>query len=382
MEKIIKWFSVISFFLTLGVFMVMTVVLPKSEFSDAENRFLEKLPEASLDNVFSQNKDERYMTKLETYVSDHFALRTSLISVKTRFDMYLGNKLVNGVLLLDDRCVEPVVSQNTDSIDKSIKGINHLADVSQGSVYVMIVPTASGIYNEDIPEYYENANQKTAIDEIYYKLSDKVTTLNIYPKLYSSRDSYIYYKNDHHWTSYGAYLCYNASIRKMGYNPVEYNNYNVIPVNDSFYGTYYSKVLYNNYGPDRIDRFETAGVNVTEVTIQTGTETLSYPDMYFEEYLEKKDKYSYFLSNAMNPIVTIKTDLPTENKLLLIKDSYAQCYVPFLTQHYSEITMVDMRSVFSLDSVVNTDEYDQILFLYNYSSFVEDENLKKLLLVK
>lgn len=382
MEKTMKYISIIVFFLTLGVFMFMTVLLPKSDFSEAENRYLEEFPEISAEAVFNNDKDNRYMSQLEAYVSDHFALRTSLITVKTKTDMLMGRNLTNGVLLLENRYVEPITSFNQDTVDKSINAINHLADVSGKPVFVMLVPTAAGIYSEEIPDYYENIDQKKAIDDIYYSLSDKVTTLNIYPKLYSSRDRYIYYKNDHHWTSYGAYICYNAAIRKMGYTPVEYNNYNVQPMSDKFYGTYYSKALYDGYGADTIDKYSTNGVNVTEVSIKTGSETLIYDTMYFEEYLSKKDKYSYYLNSAMYPVVDIKTDYSEENKILVIKDSYAQCFVPFLTQHYSQITMVDMRSVLLLNSVVDLDQYNQILVLYNYGGFVQDENLKKLQLVR
>lgn len=383
MEKIMKIISVSLFFFTLGFFMITTIILPKSDFSEAENRYLQEFPEVSISEIFNNDKDNRFMSKFDAYISDHFTLRTSLITVKTKTDRLLGKSEVNGVLMLDDKCVELIEGYNSDTVSKSVNAINHLADVSKAQTFVMIVPTSSGIYAGDVPDYYENIDQKSAIDDIYYNLSDKVTTLNVYSKLFSNRKDRIYYKNDHHWTTYGAYLAYNAAIRKMGYTPVELNNYNIEPVSKSFYGTYYSKVLYDGFGADTMERFVTTnGVNVTEVSVNTGKETKTYDSMYFNEYLSKKDKYSYFLDNAMYPLVDIKTDLQTENKLLIIKDSYAQCFVPFLTQHYSQITMVDLRSVLMLNSVVDLNDYDQILVLYNFSSFVSDENLKKLQLVR
>lgn len=382
MEKIMKIISVSLFFFTLGFFMVTMIILPKSDFSESENRYLQEFPEISLSEIFNNDKDNRFMSKFDSYVSDHFTLRASLITVKTNTDRIFGKRIVNGVLMLDDKYVELVGSYDKELVGKSISAINHLAETVDKPTYVMIVPTASGIYSGDISDYYDNIDQKRAIDDIYYNLSDKVTTLNVYSKLYSSRNEKIYYKNDHHWTTYGAYLAYNAAIRKMGYTPVELNSYNIMPVSNSFYGTYYSKALYEGYGSDTIEKFMTNGVNVTEVSVNTGKETHTYDSMYFDEYLSKKDKYSYFLDNAMYPVVNIKTDLEQDNKLLVIKDSYAQCFVPFLTQHYSQITMVDMRSVLMLNSVVDVKEYDQILVLYNFSSFVTDENLKKLQLVR
>ena len=79
------------------------------------------------------------------------------------------------------------------------------------------------------------------------------------------------------------------------------------------------------------------------------------------------------------PVVNIKTDSYNENKLLVIKDSYANAYIPFLCQHYSEITMLDMRYIdVPYDEVINTDDYNQVLFLYNYSTFAQDKNIRKL----
>lgn len=377
-----KIISVGLFFFTLGFFMITTIILPKSDFSEAENRYLKEFPQISLSEIFNNDKDNRFMTKFDAYISDHFPLRTSLITVKTKTDKLFGKQIINGVLMLDDKFVEIITDYNEDTVAKSVDAINHLAEVSKVPTYVMIVPTASGIYAEEIPEYYENIDQKSEIDNIYFNFSDDITTLNVYSKLYSARKDRIYYKNDHHWTSFGAYITYSAAIRKMGYTPVELNNYNIQPVSKNFFGTYFSKALYDSYGGDIIEKYWTNGVNVTEVSINSGNDVKTYDSMYFDEYLNKKDKYSYFLDNAMYPVVNIKTDLADENKLLIIKDSYAQCFVPFLTQHYTEITMVDMRSILLLGAVVDVKDYDQILILYNFSNFVTDENLKKLQLVR
>ena len=100
--------------------------------------------------------------------------------------------------------------------------------------------------------------------------------------------------------------------------------------------------------------------------------------MYFKEFLDKKDKYSTFFGSNQ-PIVTVKTDAPKDTKLLIFKDSYAHCYVPFLAQHYSEITMIDLRYMNEAYSkAINVNDYDQVLFLYNGATFATESNIKKL----
>ncbi len=76
--------------------------------------------------------------------------------------------------------------------------------------------------------------------------------------------------------------------------------------------------------------------------------------------------------------VTIKSG-NEGGKLLVIKDSYAHCYAPFLTEHYSEITLIDLRYIqISYKQLLNPEDYDQVLFLYNASSFISDTDLRKL----
>ena len=48
---------------------------------------------------------------------------------------------------------------------------------------------------------------------------------------------YIYYRTDHHWTSWGAYIAYKAYCETAGITPVEYK---ANRVSDDFKGTLYS----------------------------------------------------------------------------------------------------------------------------------------------
>lgn len=65
--------------------------------------------------------------------------------------------------------------------------------------------------------------------------------------------------------------------------------------------------------------------------------------MYFTDQLKGADKYAVFL-NGNNPVTTIKNpDCKNNKKLLIIKDSFSHCLAPFLSENFSEVTLVDMR---------------------------------------
>ncbi|MCM1023891.1 MAG: DHHW family protein [Prevotella sp.] len=364
------------FFAILITLPVATALLPKKERSETENKTLQKMPEISAKTVYSRS----YMNDLETYVSDHFAGRLGWIKSKTVLETSLGKRERNGIYILKNRLVEKISEPDYESIDKSISAINKFALENDVPVFLMIVPTSAEIYSEELPKNAPNPNQRDVINYVYRSFGKEVTTLDVYPVMETNKFRYVYYRTDHHWTTLGAYLAYAAAGKKMGYTPLPEDRYDIEHASDEFQGTFYSKALYDKVEKDTLDIWRLAGgeaAHEVSVTSRYGEEPQLYGSMYFREYLGVKDKYSAFLgTNA--PIVTVKTG-NDGGKLLIFKDSYAHCYAPFLTEHYSEITLVDLRYIqISYKQLFDPEEYDQVLFLYNASSFMSDTDLRKL----
>ena len=379
MNKISKMMTIVLFFGLLLILPFLTLVSPKEKFSEIENRTLATVPEFSVENV----KNKTYMNGIENFLSDNFMLRPKWIGIKTDVELMSGKNETNGVYILKDKLLEKLEPPNYQDVDKSISAINNFASKVKAPVFVMVAPTATGIYSEELPDNAPKFDQKALINNVYDKLDSKIVTLDAYGALFPTRDEYIYYRNDHHWTTLGAYYAYASTIKKMGFSPILSDQYDIEHASNDFKGTLYSKSLYDGIKADTIDFYHYKnGTNVTSVDVQQGVQTKSYDSMYFRDFLEKKDKYSSFLGTNQ-PLITIKTDSKNKSKLLVIKDSYAHSFVPFLTQHYSEITMVDLRYINeSMDKIVDISKYDQILFLYNASNFATDQNIKKLNYVK
>lgn len=378
MKKRINRISLVTCLVFFGILLAMpiiTAILPKETFSEMENKSLQTMPKISAKSVY----DRSYMNKLETYISDHFAGRTGWIKVKTNLENALGKYEQNGIYILDKRLVEKIDEPDYESIDKTIAAVNTFAEDNNVPVFFMLVPTSAEIYADEIPENAPNINQKELIGYVYGNLKP-VNTIDVYGTMASNREKYIYYRTDHHWTTKGAYCAYAAAGKKMGYIAEPEGAYDIEHAAADFRGTFYSKVLYDGIEPDTMDYYHLVnGSRVKEVlvTSEYGKDPVSYDSMYFREYLNVKDKYSSFLGTNQ-PIVTIKTD-SDGGKLLIFKDSYAHCYAPFLTENYSEITLLDMRYIkMSYRELVNVDDYDQVLFLYNASSFATDTNLRQL----
>jgi len=365
------------------VFLAILIILPlatlfshKEYFSETENRKLAEFPKFSMKTIM----DKSFMNGFETYISDHFINRLGWIETKTSIELALGKKELNGIYIADDRLMEKLPDIDYTAIDKSVDAINKFSENnSDVPVYCLLAPTSAGIYMDELPKNAPQEDQKALIDYVYGNLNDNITAIDVYNILYTMRDEYIYYRNDHHWTSLGAYYAYNATIQKLGFSPIVYDKYDIEHASDSFKGTFYSTSLYDKVKADTIDIYRyDEGANVTDYIVNDGKSETEYDSIYFRDYLTQKDKYSTYLG-PNQPLVTIKTDVHNDKKLLVIKDSYAHCFAPFLTQHYSEITLIDLRYIgVSAEDVVNISDYSQVLVLYNASTFSTDDNVKKL----
>src|SRR5699024_3125786 len=104
-------------------------------------------------------------------------------------------------------------------------------------------------------------------------------------------------------------------------------------------GTFDSKAQIYNQTPDELFVYENdVNTNVKEAIYDKETTN----SIFNANYLQGKDKYSYFL-NGNNSKVVVKTKVDNGKKLLVIKDSYAHIMSQFLCENYSEVHFLDPR---------------------------------------
>ncbi len=374
MKKIQRRITSLLFLVTIIILPLITLFSKKEKFSELENRSLKRRPGFSFSGWF----DKSFMNDFESYASDHFVGRLKLIKTKINTELLLGKHEINGIYVTDQRLIEKIPHPDYAKIDVSTEAINKFASSVNVPVYTMIAPTSAGIYSESLPENAPQLSQRELISHINSKFDKSISVIDVYDFLYAMKDDYIYYRTDHHWTSLGAYCAYSVAIQKLGFNSIAFSKFNIEHASSEFYGTYFSKTLYDKIRPDTIDIYTyNEGSSVVSCIENNGISSKKYNDIYFREYLEKKDKYSMYLGTNISE-VKIKTNLESDKKILIFKDSYANSFIPFLTQHYNEIEVLDMRYINNYRDYVNPDDYSQVLFLYNSTTFCEDDNIKKL----
>ena len=360
------------FAVLLIVLPALTLFLPKKTFSENENRYLQEFPVPTLKTL----EDKSFMSAFEKFFSDHFVLREKWIQLKNQMEIIPNKKEINGVYLTEKRLIEHQ-ELNEDIIKQNTEAINSFAEKYKKPTFLMIVPTAESIYTDQLPLMAPYFDQKKVIDSIYTASNKNLTCIDVFTPLLSAKNQYIYYNTDHHWTSLGAYLGYFSSAKPLGFAHNEIDKFNVEHASHDFKGTLYSKTLYEKSTPDTIDLYHlSTGEPQVTVTVNSGQKSSEHQSIFFRNYLDKKDKYNTFLGQN-EPCVSVKTDVTNQKKLLIIKDSYAHSMVQFYMYHYSEITLVDLRYVNKLSNYVSVDDYDQIMFVYNFASVNTDTSIGK-----
>lgn len=366
------------FIIIIFGFFISTIIMPNKTFSDLENRTLSQIPKFSIDSLL----DGRFTSKFESYFNDQFPLRDNLVTLKTSIDSLLGKSENNDVYIgKDNNLYEQIKKPIPDSTNANIQAVNTFAEKYKDiKTTFMLVPNSATVYPDMLPDNAPSNDGLKYINDIKGELTDKLNFINPYDNLYSHRDEYIYYRTDHHWTTLGAYYGYQSYCEADNIKAKTLDDYDKNLISSNFYGTLFSRTLYKKTPADQINIY-TPKDNTDQAVVNFVSEKQKTASLYSNDALDIRDKYSVFLGGN-HPLVKIDTTakLDKERKLLIIKDSYANSFVPFLTSNFSEITLVDPRYYYDdIDKLIADDKYTDVLFLYNANTFFEDNSLSSVL---
>lgn len=359
------------FFVFIYGLTAIDLVTPSKSFSDLENRYLQTMPEFTV-NSFVKNE---YVPKYEKYINDQFVGRNKWIDIKSRAEFYLGKTENNGIVYgKDGYLFDKIQTINTKQLEKNIKSIQKFMETySDENIKFMLIPSSFEVLKDKVPTGLNLVNQEKIIDDIYsfYSENKNVENINLLETLSPHKDEYIYYMTDHHWTTLGAYYAYEELMKSMG---KDYAFLEDLKLNDvkNFYGTYFSKAKKFNQKYDDINYFDP---EIESMSIGDKT----YDSLYEYEKFDERDKYAAFLyGNNDLTIIKNKSDKKEDEKsrILVIKDSFGNSFVPYLTESYDEIYVLDLRSnSVPVSQIMQQYEFDDILILYSLVNFTNDVNI-------
>lgn len=351
---------------------IMIFVTPDKDFSDTENRMLMQFPDISVTGL----SDGTCCSDIEKYLSDQFPYRDawSSISFFTKRKIF-GQNEMNGVYIGKDGYLMLIPSNpDPDNMAEKLSAVNSLSEkYSELNHCMAIIPNAVTVMTDKLPIFAPESNQQEQLSEISKGLRG-IKFCNVTEALKSHGSEYLYYRTDHHWTSLGAYIAFKSIAPALEIDPND-TEYDVYTVSENFQGTLSSKSGshgFNNIN-DKIEIYVPKGnpplsIKYSDSDEQSGT-------IYQKKFLDTKDKYALFLGGN-HPIVTVTTTADTQRTLLLIKDSYANCFVQFLTPYFDRIIIADPRYCYdSAEMLINEYEVTDLFYLYNADTFMTDTSL-------
>ena len=367
------------FLLLIFGFAIATVLKPSNERSETENRLLEQKPDLTWNALISGKFSEDY----EAYLSDQFVVRDGWISLKTAFERAALRQEAEDVYFARDNYLiekhtgvftAETAERNIQTLSAFFTNLSKFMD--PGHLTAMVVPNAVDILRDKLPPFADPYDEEIYLQKIAGALPEGVW-FDSSSVLRQHSGEELYYRTDHHWKTLSAYYTFEAWAGEKGLAGDSAFSFRPVTVTDSFEGTIASRLGIVGRA-DSIERFDPE-IPFDYYLIYNQSDDIRNT-VYQDSFLERKDKYAYFYGGNFGLIQAKMPEHETGRKLLVIKDSYAHCFVPFTYALFDQVDMLDTRYYnASISALIGQENYTDILFLFNAAGFAEETSLARLM---
>lgn len=238
---------------------------------------------------------------------------------------------------------------NEQACDRFAVLANKTGDLLKGKAnfYVSLVPeNATSMLTREDRLYYGFEPEEDAFERIFSQFNDNVKAVDVIPNLQRHNDEYIVFRTDHHWTALGAYYAYESWCEVAGVEPVPLSEYKEVAW-DGFLGTYYYttgqlKILGDT--PDTVYAYEPPGNVKLYLNFSNGDALGEESSIIVDRsYCKPGAKYMTFIGADNCRATFVNEDITDGSAVMVIKTSFGNPYVYYLTQHYQYVYVVDYR---------------------------------------
>lgn len=361
-----------AFIICVFLFILLNAFVQDKEMSKQENRMLAQRPKFTLEGIASGTYMERY----EEYLKDQFAGSDTLHRIQVWFKRLGGSKLENGIFVgKEDQLMVDIVTPDQQTLTENLDAINSFANTYDDlNMYMLLVPDAANILFEKLPQLATVEDQDRLFAQVEKQMDDSIHWIDATSVLDQHEDEYIYYRTDHHWTSLGAFYVFADACEMLGIDAAAQSTFAAYPVTTTFNGILAANSGVNLDVTDDIYIYSQKE-NAGEVVVNYVDEQRKTTSLYDSSKLETRNQYNLFLGGDTS-LIDIKTVSTSERRLLLVKDSFANSFVPFLEPYFREIVMVDPRYYGgTIEEIMDAYRITDVMFLYGGNSFFQDNNI-------
>ena len=210
---------------------------------------------------------------------------------------------------------------------------------------LVIADEVKGVWNQQLDK---NASLQT----------DRVNFVNLKQTFLDHKDEYLFFKSDHHWTHRGAYYAYQQFALSAGLTPRAVEDFEVKILNSKFIGS-----MAGFTKDARVKKF----YDTVEAYLPSKACTMTYGGKTVNYCINTgKTGYTAFIDGDISYGEITVPENPQDMVAVVLKDSYGNAFVPYLTEHYGKIYVIDPRyASFTIQQKFAGVEIDDIIFCYN-----------------
>ncbi|MEG0541287.1 MAG: DHHW family protein [Angelakisella sp.] len=313
---------------------------------------------------------------LERYFQQNLSVKTALRSLNLTLRAACGPVEQDNIFLAGDSLIyrfSPTEDSNVHR--KNTREILNFARRVTPPTAVMLLPTASAIYQDKLPPYAAQIqmNQRAFIEENNKIFSGSAMAIDIYPTLFGARKEYLYYRTDKDLTAKGGFTVYEALARRLGFAPKSEQNFRLQFLQAPYYGDLYDNWGYGGVKGDTITAYHyTSGDNIVEVQHWLRYENKTYGSLYPVAATVSGNVRDAVLGGHSPKIdITNASVSKGAGKLLIFGDSNVMSFLPFLALHYSNITFADPSLLTDSELArIDPSGYSQILFTFSLENYM------------
>lgn len=354
----------------LAVMALLFWLLPRRDFSENEKRYLAEAPALTWEDLFSG----RFGREAESYAADHLPGRDFFVGLNAWYDFASGRQTSKEIYRgKSGRLYEAPAVMDRTKIARNMEAINDFAQAAGQSVDLMLVPSALAVLPEDMPLLADPYPDREIVSAALAMAEESVQAVDLLPLFENAADrGALFYRTDHHWTARGAQLACAAYLEQKGRESLRAEDYKVTAF-DGFAGTAYSRSALWGTPSESIELWDSGGSFTVENLDAEGT----HSGLFYPEHLQRGDKYPVYL-DGNHSLVRIHNP-QGQGRILVIRDSFANCMGCFLADAYEEVVLVDLRYYrAAVSELLEEESFDDVLVLYGVNNFMTDANLIRL----